>query len=208
MYKVFVDDTPIILSTEKNIGDQYLSIPIKEANIKDIIKKIKKEELFYVNLFHPKEHKLIKHLETQLKPIIAGGGLVYNKHNEILFIYRKNRWDLPKGGVEKKESFEEAAIREVEEETGATGLKIIKAIQTTYHVMKHKGKYRLKVTHWFEMRTNFTGELKPQNSEDISKAEWKNFEQTQKALKNSFENIKLLFPKEYLTQHPKDRQNL
>lgn len=205
MYKVFVNDIPIILSTKKNIGEHYYSVPIKEAKINKIVKKISKGKLDYVNLYHHKEHKLLKHLKKQLKPITAGGGLVYNANNEILFIYRKDRWDLPKGKAEKDESIEQTAIREVEEETGVQNLKITSPLPTTYHVLKRKGKYRLKVTHWFEMKTDFNGKLTPQTDESITKAEWKNFEQSQKALKDSYENIKLLFPKEYLIAHPQDR---
>lgn len=205
MYKVFVKDTPIILSTQKDIGTNYYSVPIKEANIKEIVKKIKDGRLNYINLYHSKHHKLLKHLKKQLKPILAGGGLVYNRKDEILFIHRKGHWDLPKGKAEKDETIEETALREVEEETGAEGLKIIRELPTTYHVMKRKGKFRLKVTKWFEMRTKSTGDLIPQTEEDINSAEWKNFEQSQNALKSAFENIKLLFPKEYLLAHPKDR---
>lgn len=198
MYKVFVGDTPILLTTEKITDDDFLSIPIKEANIKHIIKKIKKGKLRKVNLYHPKQHKLLKHFKKQIKPLIAGGGLVRNQEDQILFIFRKGKWDLPKGGIEKGESIEETAIREVEEETGVNQLKIIEPLSTTYHIMKRKEKYRLKVTHWFEMKTNYTGTGSPQIEEDITKVEWKDFEESKLALKNSFENIKLLFPNTYL----------
>lgn len=199
MYKVFVNDTPILLTTEKLNDDKYLSIPIKEANIKHIIKRIKKEHLRYVNLYHPKEDKLFKHLTKELKPIIAGGGLVHNAQDDILFIHRKGKWDLPKGGKEKNETIQETAIREVEEETGVRSLEIVRELPITYHVMKHKGKLRLKITHWFEMRTDFSDMLIPQEKEDITKAEWKNFEDSKEALQNSFENIKVLFPKDFLS---------
>ncbi|MFT7666819.1 MAG: hypothetical protein ACI9O8_001158, partial [Patiriisocius sp.] len=73
------------------------------------------------------------------------------------------------------------------------------------HVFKRNDKFKLKVTYWYEMYSNYKGELKPQAEEDITKVRWKNFEKTQKALTESYENIKLLFPKEYLTTHPNDR---
>ena len=205
MYKVFVKDIPIILSTKKEIGDKYTSIPIKKVKLKKLIKKILKGEILYVNLYHKYEKKLFKHLRSKLKPIVAGGGLVYNPKGEILFIYRNDKWDLPKGKAEKNETIEETSIREVEEETKVEGLQITEFLQTTYHVMKRKGKFRLKETHWFEMKTDFDGELTPQENEGITKVEWKNFEKTQEALKESYENIKLLFPKEYLIQHPENR---
>jgi ADP-ribose pyrophosphatase YjhB (NUDIX family) len=137
--------------------------------------------------------------------ITAAGGLVFNQKKEVLFIFRKGRWDLPKGGVEKKESLEEAAMREVEEETGVKNLTITRFIDTTYHILKRNGTYKLKETYWFEMKTNYTGELIPQKEEGIKKAKWKNFDKTQEAIQNSYENIKLLFPAEYLVKHPIDR---
>jgi ADP-ribose pyrophosphatase YjhB (NUDIX family) len=205
MYKVFVNDVPIILSTQENTGSHYININIKKAKIKELIHKVETGELHYINLYHKKEHKLLKHLKKKLKVIVAAGGLVYNSQKEILFIYRNKKWDLPKGKAEKGENIEETAIREVEEETHVQGLEIVKFLQTTYHIINRNGKYKLKETHWYEMKTDFEGELIPEASEGIKKAKWKNFEKSQKALLKSYANIKLLFPKEYLLQHPNDR---
>ena len=205
MYKVFVNDVPIILSTQENIGSNYTNIPIKKAKIKQLIRKIEDGELLYLNLFHKKEHKLLKHLKKKLKVVIAGGGLVYNSNDEILFIYRNKKWDLPKGKAEKGENIEQTALREVAEETHVEGLEIKSFLQTTFHIINRNDKYKLKETHWYEMKTEFTGELVPELSEGIKKAKWKNFEQSQKALTKSYANIKLLFPREYLIQHPNDR---
>ena len=205
MYKVFVKDIPIILSTNKKIGSQYTSMPLKIVNFKKLIKKISNGELHYINLYHKKEEKLEKFLKKKLPVVQAAGGLVYNHKKEILFIYRNSKWDLPKGGVENDETIEAAAVREVEEETGVQHLKIKDFIAKTYHVFKRNGEFKLKITHWYEMHTAYDEDLTPQAEEGIKKAKWKNFEKSQKALRDSYENIKLLFPKEYLTTHPKDR---
>ena len=205
MYKVFLKDIPIILSTNKKIGSQYTSMPLKIVNFKKLVKKISSGELHYINLYHKKEEKLEKFLKKKLPVVQAAGGLVYNHKKEILFIYRNSKWDLPKGGVENDETIEEAAVREVEEETGVQHLKVRDFITKTYHVFKRNGEFKLKITHWYEMHTDYDGNLTPQLEEGIKKAKWKNFEKSQKALRDSYENIKLLFPKEYLTTHPKDR---
>lgn len=205
MYKVFVNDIPIILSTNKEIGENYTSFPIKTVKLKEIIEQIDNGKLLYVNLYHEKEEKLFKHLLKKLPVVTAAGGMVFNDNKEILFIYRNKRWDLPKGRTEKNEALEESAIREVMEETGVQDLEIVRFIRKTYHIFKRKDKYRLKVTHWYEMKTSYTGELVPELAEGIKKAKWKNFAKSQKALTKSYANIKLLFPKEYLTTHPKDR---
>ncbi|RMB60611.1 NUDIX hydrolase [Dokdonia sinensis] len=205
MYKVFVNDIPIILTTEKDIGKKYKSIPIKSVKLKKLIKKIYDGEQLYINLYHRNEEKLLAHLKKKMKLVVAGGGLVYNDNKEILFIHRNGRWDLPKGKIEKGEDIEECALREVQEETGVEGLKITKPLEITYHVFKRNGKFRLKETFWYEMHTSSTNELLPQKKEGIKKAKWLNFQKSQKALNKSYENIKLLFPKVYLTKHPNDR---
>jgi hypothetical protein len=91
MYKVFVNDIPIILSTEKDLGEKYVSVPLKEVKLKRIIKKINKGKLLYVNLYHDKKEKLLKHLFKKLPVVTAGGGMVLNPQKEVLFIYRNGR---------------------------------------------------------------------------------------------------------------------
>ena len=204
MYKVFVNDIPIILSTEKDMGEKYTSIPLKEVKFKRIIKKINKGKLLYINLYHAKKEKLLHHLFKKLPVVTAAGGMVLNPQKEVLFIYRNGRWDLPKGKIEKDESLEDGAVREVEEETGVQNLKVTRFLETTYHVFQRKGKYKLKVTYWYEMTTDYTGELIPEESEGIMKVKWKNREKAQKALKKSYANIKLLFPEEILPTYSKD----
>ena len=204
MYKVFVNDIPIIVSTKEDIGENYTSFPLKTVRLKKVIRKILKGKLHYVNLYHHDESKLLKFLFKKMKVVTAAGGMVKNKEEDILFIYRNNRWDLPKGKTEKKESIQDAAIREVEEETGVEGLQITKFITRTYHVFKRKGKLRLKETHWFEMYTEYDGELIPETKEGIKKAKWKNFEKSQKALKKSYANIKMLFPEKFLAGKSED----
>ncbi|MDN6280398.1 MAG: NUDIX domain-containing protein [Psychroflexus sp.] len=202
MYKVFVNDVPIILSTEKSLGAKYTSISIKKAKIKSLIKKVANGEIAHLHLYHKKEEKLLKHLKKKLKVIIAGGGLVKNPQDEILFIYRNKKWDLPKGKAEKMETIEETSIREVEEETGVRNLEIKHLIDVTYHVLKRKGKFKLKETYWFEMATDFAGELIPQRDEGITKAKWKNKKKAKKALKKSYANIRLLFPDDFFEDEP------
>ncbi len=205
MYKVFVKDIPIILSTEEKIGKQYTNIPLKLARFKRLVGKINDGELLYINLYHKNAEKLERFLRKKLPVVEAAGGMVFNGKKEILFIRRNKKWDLPKGKVEKGETYEEAAIRETIEETGVKNLEIRRFIMKTYHVFQRNEKFKLKITYWYEMYSDYDGELIPEPYEGIKKVRWKNFEKSQKALQDSYENIKLLFPKEYLLSHPNDR---
>ena len=83
-------------------------------------------------------------------------------------------------------------MREVEEETGVKKLKLISFAGMTYHVFRRNNQYRLKETYWFHMTTNFSGKLKPEAQEGITKAEWKGPTKMAKALENSYGNIKFL----------------
>lgn len=106
--------------------------------------------------------------------IIAGGGLVLNAHKELLMIYRLGYWDLPKGKWEDGETIEECAIREVEEETGISNVKLDELVGLTYH--EYFNKYTkedvIKETHWFLMSIPDRQGLIPQLSEDIQQAVW------------------------------------
>ena len=126
--------------------------------------------------------------------INAAGGVVYNSKNQILMIFRNNKWDLPKGKLEVGESITECAIREVKEECGLARLKILRKLSNTYHTYKLNGILMLKSTCWFEMRTLDAANLIPQHEEGITKVEWVDENDIQEKLENTYGNIKeLLF---------------
>lgn len=193
MYKVFVNDKPLFLTNEIQKETDFQLFLLDSIDIKELIVKIYKNKINKAFLYHPNEKEMMKKLKSKIPVEKAGGGLVYNDKGEVLFIFRNKKWDLPKGGNEKGETIEETAVREVEEETGIGELMIVKKLAKTYHVFKRNGRYKLKITHWFEMKTNYKGDFKLQAEEGIESAEWKKPEQIGEALKNSYENIKLLF---------------
>ncbi|WP_296316890.1 NUDIX hydrolase [Winogradskyella sp. UBA3174] len=192
MYTIYVGDKPIILTNLVSKETDFKSFLLKSVDIDKVIKTLNSTELKAVHLVGKKSNKLLKRFLKLLPNVIAGGGKVRNANNEVLFIYRNDKWDLPKGKTEGKESIEETAIREVEEETGVSGLKISKPLPTTYHIFKRQGKYRIKITYWFEMTTKFDGKLFPQQDEGITKVEWLDAKSSEKALENSYANIRIL----------------
>ena len=193
MYKVFVNDKPLFLTNQIFKETDFQLFLLESVDFKQLIIKYFQNKIQEAYLYHPDEKEIMKVLKTKIPVNKAGGGLVYNKNGEVLFIFRNGKWDLPKGGTNKGEEMVETAMREVEEETGVNGLSISKKLQKTYHIFKRNGVYKLKITHWFEMHCTYDGIPVGQADEGIEKVEWKNPTQIQEALKNSYENIKLLF---------------
>ena len=193
MYKVFVNDKPLFLTNEISKETDFQLFLLDSIDIEQVIVKMFQNKIKKAYLYHPDESVIMKTLKAKIPVNKAGGGLVYNKKGEVLFIFRNGKWDLPKGGTEKGELIEDTAMREVEEETGVNGLTVGKKLQKTYHVFKRNGKYKLKITHWFEMHSTFEGTPEGQLEEGIEKVAWFNPTQIKEALENSYENIKLLF---------------
>ena len=196
MYKVFVNDKPLFLTNQVQKETDFKLFLLESVDIKKLIVKIFQHKIQKAFLYHPDEKLIMKTLRAKLPVEKAGGGLVYNKDGDVLFIFRNGKWDLPKGGTEKNETIEETAMREVEEETGVTGIAITEKLQRTYHIFKRNGRYKLKITQWFEMRTKYEGIPQGQADEGIERVEWVNPKDIKFILENSYENIKLLFEAE------------
>jgi 8-oxo-dGTP pyrophosphatase MutT (NUDIX family) len=126
----------------------------------------------------------------KFKLIRAGGGLVLNGSDAILLIYRRKKWDLPKGKLDKNESIKNCAIREVEEETGLTNVKLNKHLCTTWHIYPEGSKFMLKETDWFQMKVKGQPSLLPQAEEGIEVAKWVTKKELPEYLKNTFPSVR------------------
>ena len=104
--------------------------------------------------------------------IVAAGGLVWNEKNELLMIFRQEKWDLPKGKLDAGEDIEQCALREVSEETGLQNPVLGDKICDTYHIYTQKNEQYLKRTAWYKMRGSSIDKLKPQKEENILEARW------------------------------------
>jgi 8-oxo-dGTP pyrophosphatase MutT (NUDIX family) len=198
MYKVFVKEVAIFLTYDKSSFKNHNTFNIKKVNFVELVRQIENKEISDVVLYSKNKSKLLKRLHKLLPVVVAGGGLVLNQNNDFLFIHRNGKWDLPKGKAEMGETIEQTSIREVEEETGVRNLQITNYCGHTYHTFSRKGKLKLKLTHWFIMETDFDEKLKPQKKEGIDKAVWINKKEAIQALKQSYANIRELFPEDML----------
>ena len=193
MYKVFFNQKPLILTNEiQDFSDNEPLLFIKYTSVAQIIKALKSSKNRKVFLYHKDIDKLWKSFKKKFPIVEAAGGLVERTDNKLLFIFRNNKWDLPKGGVEKKELIIEAAQREVTEETGVSDLIVQKQLSETFHIFKKGKRFRLKKTYWFKMSTSYMGETVPQIEEGIKKIEWVSKEKIDEILNDAFENIRII----------------
>lgn len=133
---------------------------------------------------------LMAHMGEYFTIVQAGGGVTYNDKGEILFIFRRGKWDLPKGKLDKGENLEECALREVSEETGVQGLSSQGLVIGTWHIYKERGSNLIKYTEWYRMKTSDSRKLKPQTDEDIIEARWVAPDAVGPLMNNTYKAIK------------------
>ena len=136
MYQVFYKKKIILLTDVLEEGKDFKSFPIKDIKLKKVIKFLNKKNINSVHLFHKNKDKLLKYFFKLIPTVIAAGGKITNSKYETLFIYRNDKWDLPKGKAEKNEQLPQTALREVKEETGIKEVSInkIKRVMENIHL--------------------------------------------------------------------------
>lgn len=139
--------------------------------------------------FTVNDRKSARHFVKNKFRIIKAGGGVVSKDGMILMISRLNKWDLPKGKLDKEETFEAGAKREVEEECNIK-VNMQGKICSTWHSYSLNGKNILKKTGWYAMSCDDDSEMKPQITEDIHAVEWKDQEALKEALFNTYPSIR------------------
>jgi ADP-ribose pyrophosphatase YjhB (NUDIX family) len=160
------------------------------AAINNLLEQINTTNCTAGVLCYPNFDQLKELFFQQFTPITACGGVVQNDKRELLFIYRRSKWDLPKGKLEIGETEEYCAQREIEEETGVTGLNLKKKIGETYHTYHEFGKHFLKTTHWFYFTCSSQQKVQPQTEEDITEIKWVPTQNIREPMSNTYENIR------------------
>ena len=193
MYKVFVNEKKLTISKypediEKNL--RYEGFATLEIAV-DLLQNTSCPEL---NVYGDNIEELWEDFTHMFHVIEAAGGIVTNPNKEILFIKRLSKWDLPKGKVEKGESLEQAALREVEEETGLRELILENFINNTFHIYTERNGDRvLKTTYWFKMSYVGSGTATPQLEEGITEVDWKSDSRIQQEVfPATFHNIRMI----------------
>ena len=209
MYKVFFNDSTIHIASgndksfKNNITDNINLISYDFVNqlVSDIESGKNGADFLLVN---QEINQLWKQFRSYFKEIKAAGGLVQNDEDSFLFIKRLGVWDLPKGKIEKKETPENAAIREVEEECGLTNLQIIKPLDSTFHI--YRSPYLpfpknlvLKETKWFLMKYSGDEIPVPQTEENIEEVRWFAKSEIGTPMSNTYRSLHEFIEKTVLT---------
>ena len=189
MISIYYGSKKIILKCyeckfENNLRDAKLTLSDVD-NISEFLKSDTGEDIEII----AGKDKNGKKLSSVFKFIDAAGGLVKNEKNEYLFIFRRKRWDLPKGKLDKGETIEEAALREVKEESGLKAVLLEHFICPTYHIYPLNETFVIKTTYWYLMSASCTEKLKPQTEEDITEIMWLAPEKISKIKANTFPSI-------------------
>jgi len=196
--KIYFDDKPVYLCDElseelKEILHHPDAVFIDEIStpaINSLLHEIKKEDFHAGVILNDDLEALRKSFFKHFTTIEAAGGIVQNDKKELLFIYRLEKWDLPKGKVEENEEIEIAAAREIEEETGLKDMVLKKKIGETYHTYNAYGKHYLKTTHWFYFTSDSHQKLQPQLEENITLIKWIKTKDIKTPMENTYASIK------------------
>lgn len=196
--KIYFGDKPVFLCDEitpaieiyRHHPDTVFIDEMTNHAINALLHEIVKPGFHAGILFTANMEQSKKLLWKHFTRIQAAGGLIENEKNEILMIFRRGKWDLPKGKLDKGETLEACAVREVKEETGLKNVQLKKFILTTFHTYNEFGRHILKESHWYSMKAASSQPLKPQTEEDIQQIEWVKPSALGEKLKNTFPSIK------------------
>ncbi len=195
--KIFVNEKPIYLTNvlskylqELSLKDDTLVLENKYISAAQLLEQLDSEN-FSTAIFLSSDFEILKeNFFSQFVIIEAAGGVVQNENKEILFIFRRGKWDLPKGKLETNETIETCAAREIEEETGVNKLTLKRKIGATYHIYKENGKPILKISHWFYFSCSSAQKIVPQTEEDIVEVRWISTKDIKTPMENTYKNIK------------------
>ena len=195
--KIYFGDKPLFLCNEINEEiNKYIhqddAIFIDEFSapaINSMIHEMHQQKIQAGIFYHHDLQKLESTIWKKFSVIKAGGGAVKNEDGDLLLIFRRGKWDLPKGKLDDGETLAECALREVKEETGLKHVVIGLPLTITYHVYEDKGKHCLKESHWYNMTAGRNQLLVPQLEEQITEIKWVSRKGISPLMKNTFPSV-------------------
>jgi 8-oxo-dGTP pyrophosphatase MutT (NUDIX family) len=197
MYKLYFDNKPLFITNQitkelEELLHHEETVLIDEFNthtVKAMLHEIELSKIHAGVFLHKDVEAVLKAFKKKFVLIKAAGGLVHTKDDEFLLIFRRGKWDLPKGKLDDNEDLQTCAVREINEETGLEHVQIEKPLCITYHTYHENGKHILKESHWFLMKAKKQANLLPQTEEGIDKCEWVAVDQLSSYVENTHASI-------------------
>lgn len=198
MYKVFFNERIVLLTDDfiRNFQMRY-GLFYKYKDVEELKEML---SLFWdirhidnLFIYHHDLDQLRERFKSCFQQVNAGGGLIKNKEGRYLIMKRRGKWDLPKGKVNKNETIEAAALREVTEETGLFGIAVVSPMLSTYHTYYIEDKPVLKRTSWFEMLYIGNDDPIPELEEDITEIRWLRKDELRSITSNTYQAITDVF---------------
>jgi len=178
--KIYYNDKPLILTTDHEgyldahpVAEMYQFLSGATArSFAQALQILDRPGSPGVVIEDISEEALQEQLRIMYQPIQAGGGLVFNAEGGLLMIFRRGKWDLPKGKLDDGEDIATCALREVTEETGLTNITLREHLCDSYHIYTQDDVQILKQTVWYIMDAPGDEKLVPQKEEHIMEARW------------------------------------
>lgn len=171
--KVYFNSSYFLISDSKStIFSETLYACENKSDVQKILHEAQALPHFEIVLFNVNFDDIFSWFAAEFTYIPAAGGGIVNEFGEWLFIHRNGFVDLPKGKFEAGETPEQAALREVQEETGLHNVVINNFLCSTWHCYAYKGGFALKQTYWFSMFAPKEQKLTPQLEEGICEIMW------------------------------------
>lgn len=191
---IYINERPLVIANDK----QHLSAAFVNAatlfspsdeEVAQTVRLLENGELPMAVLRSPAPETVLEQVKSHFTEFVAAGGLITNATGEVLLMFRRGKWDMPKGKLDDGETLEECAVREVQEETGLQNIKLGHLITETWHYYPLKDKKVLKHSYWYRMYFTGTELTVPQIEEDIMDIQWIRPENLAKYMQYSYQNI-------------------
>jgi 8-oxo-dGTP pyrophosphatase MutT (NUDIX family) len=192
--KIYFDDKPLFLCDKlepvieaySHHDDAIFMDEFSTSAVNTMIHEMQQSKVHAGIMLHNNLDDLKHAFLKKFTIVQAAGGLIESDKGRKLFIFRRGKWDLPKGKLDPGETLEICATREINEETGLTGHELVAPLSITYHTYHENGKFILKESHWFRFKCSDEPKLAPQEEEQITAAEWLDEEGLDKVKRNTY----------------------
>lgn len=187
---ILCDDAAVAATTFRQAKGVQIEKVLTEESVEQMITQMQQPQTVAGIFENENVGNLLQSFSDQMVLIQAGGGLVYTPQKTVLLIFRRGKWDLPKGKLDEGENLAECAVREVQEETGLKQVTLQKPLTITWHTYYQDGELVLKESHWYLMQTEMEEELTPQQDEDIDLCLWVPLQELETYMHNTHPSIR------------------